>query len=214
MKKKKTASIVVFLLVLFVVPLLAKPELLTNAIVLYSALICALLLGTQPLMSAKDGRANQSTDRGTMLMIIIISASGQLICILDWAYFQSTPADISIWRITGALLMAGGLAFRVWAIRTLKTAFSATVQIKENQQLITSGPYHLLRHPSYTGSWVLMIGVALLFESWAGMLLLGPGMLFVYSIRISTEEDTLEKAFGSAYSDYKQRTHKIIPKVY
>jgi hypothetical protein len=96
-----------------------------------------------------------------------------------------------------------GTAFRLWAINTLKNNFAATVQIKQGQQLITSGPYRWLRHPSYTGAWIAMIGAALLMHSYLGLVLMGPGMLLVYMRRIAVEERTLEQAFGQAYTSMK-----------
>ncbi|MBK6894910.1 MAG: isoprenylcysteine carboxylmethyltransferase family protein [Flavobacteriales bacterium] len=88
---------------------------------------------------------------------------------MEWAFFRGAPQMLDAWAISGIALLAFGTAFRLWAIRTLDRAFSATVQIKEGQQLITAGPYRWLRHPSYTGAWLAMIGAALLMHSYLGL---------------------------------------------
>ena len=207
----KLASILSFLAALYVLPLLPVPELLLTWPVLFAALVCTALLATQPVMSARESTENRRTDRNTMWLILAMSAFGQVVSLVEWAYLAGAPTQLDAFALLGALLMLGGLAFRVWAIRTLDRAFSATVQIKQDQQLITNGPYRWLRHPSYTGAWSLMVGVALLFHSWAGLLVMGPGMLWVYARRIDTEETTLETAFGQAYSDMKRTTWRMLP---
>jgi protein-S-isoprenylcysteine O-methyltransferase Ste14 len=207
----KLTSILIFLCVLYVLPLIATPELLLTWPVLFSATVCSILLATQPTMSGTESRTNQDTDRGTMWLILYVSAAGQVVSLLDWAYLQDGKIPYDGVAIAGAVMMLGGLTFRVWSIRTLASAFSATVQIKEGQQLITRGPYRWLRHPSYTGAWVLMMGVAFLVHSWAGLLIMGPGMLWVYSLRIATEERTLESAFGVHYRELRKKTWRMVP---
>ncbi|MCB0783598.1 MAG: hypothetical protein KDC02_05085, partial [Flavobacteriales bacterium] len=96
-------------------------------------------------MSARESTENRRTDRNTMWLILAMSAFGQVVSLVEWAYLGGAPAQFDAFAMLGALLMLVGLAFRVWAIRTLDRAFSATVQIKEDQQLITSGPYRWLR---------------------------------------------------------------------
>ncbi|MDR4481213.1 MAG: isoprenylcysteine carboxylmethyltransferase family protein [Nitrospira sp.] len=208
---KKVTSILIFLVALYVLPLLPTTELLLTWPVLFAALVCTGLLATQPVISAQESADNRATDRNTMWLILVVSALGQVVSLVEWAYFAEAPSAIDAITLLGATLMLGGLALRIWAIRTLDRAFSATVQIKQGQQLITSGPYRWLRHPSYTGAWLLMVGVALLFHSWAGLLVMGPGMLWVYACRISTEEATLESAFGEAYQHMKNTTWRMLP---
>jgi len=211
---KKVLSIIVFISILYVVPLLGNPKLIITFPILFSVAVCIILLASQPLMSAKESAENRSTDRGTMWLIILMSTTGQLVSVIDWAYFQSHERSFSIWVWIGVLLAIIGLGLRIWAIETLQSAFSATVQIKNDQQLITSGPYRWLRHPSYTGAWIVMIGVALIFNSIVGLIFMGPGMFLIYGMRISTEERTLRDAFGEKYIKYQSRTKKLIPLIY
>lgn len=208
---KIALHISIFLLVLFVLPLLPNADLIISWPVLFCGFIVALLLATQPLMSSKESTENKTTDNGTMWLILLVSATGLISSILEWAYLEYAPQRLDLVTITGIGLMVFGISFRIWAIRTLDKAFSATVQIKKDQQLITSGPYKWFRHPSYTGAWTLMVGTSLLFHSYAGLIIMGPGMLWVYSKRIATEEKTLQNAFGKAYSEMKFRTWMILP---
>ncbi len=208
---KKLYSLLQFILVLIVLPLIYDLKLIiTWPIISIIALISILIL-SQPAMDLKESKANDATDRGTMLLIAIVSSIGQIVGIMDWAYLQSSPIKIDWISILGLSMMSFGLAFRLWAIKTLKDAFSATVQIKKGQSLITSGPYKWFRHPSYTGAWILMLGDAILLKSWPSIIIMGVIMLWVYNKRIETEEQTLANAFGIDYIKHERNTWKMLP---
>jgi protein-S-isoprenylcysteine O-methyltransferase Ste14 len=79
-------------------------------------------------------------------------------------------------------------------------------------QLVTGGPYSVVRHPIYA-AWILLIcpGFVLFFRSWP--------MLFVplvayagFKVFIHKEDDYLENKFGQAYSDYHSRVNELFPK--
>lgn len=208
---KKLTSTSTFLLVFYVLPLLAAPHLLLTWPVLVLALFCTVLFLTQPALSLKESKEHKGTDGWTIWLILGVSGAGQIISLMDWAYKQGAPLQLDAWAISGLICLAMGTTFRLWAIRTLQNNFAAVVQIKAEQQLVTSGPYRWLRHPSYTGAWVAMIGAALLMHSYIGLVLMGPGMLLVYMRRIAVEERALEAGFGEQYHHMKQNTQRLFP---
>lgn len=210
----KLPSTITFLLIFYVLPLAARPELLLTWPALLLAAFCTLLFLTQPALSVQESKAHRRTDGWTIWLIIGVSGAGQILSLVDWAYRQGAPDTLDAWTRSGILLLTVGTAFRLWAIRTLRNNFAATVQIKPGQQLITSGPYRWLRHPSYTGAWLAMLGAALLMHSHFGLVVMGPGMLLVYMRRIAVEERTLELAFGNAYTNMKRNTQRLVPGVW
>lgn len=211
---KKLRSTALFLLAFYGLPLLAMPELLLTWPVLTLAFFCTVLFATQPALSVKESREHKATDGWTIWLILGVSGAGQIASLVEWAYFRGAPQALDAWALCGLAFLAGGTTFRLWAIRTLKNNFSATVRIKQGQQLVTSGPYRWLRHPSYTGAWLAMIGAALLMHSYIGLVLMGPGMLLVYMRRIAVEEKALEVGFGEAYVNMKQNTQRLVPGVW
>jgi len=211
---KKLTSTTTFLLAFYILPLIAKPELLLTWPVLVLALFCTVLFITQPALSITESREHKGTDGWTIWLILGVSGAGQIGSLMEWAYFQGAPLAMDAWTTAGVVCLVAGTTFRLWAINTLKNNFAATVQIKQDQQLITTGPYRWLRHPSYTGAWIAMIGAALLMHSYLGLVLMGPGMLLVYMRRIAVEERTLEQAFGNAYTSMKQNTQRLVPGVW
>ena len=211
---KKLPSILLFLTLFYALPLAFNLSLLATWPVGLLALFCTVLFATQPALSVKESQEHKNTDGWTIWLILGVSGMGQIASIVEWAYFRGAPQLLDAWAIAGVLLLAFGTTFRLWAIRTLAHAFSATVQIKEGQQLVTSGPYRWLRHPSYTGAWIAMIGAALLMHSYIGLVLMGPGMLLVYMRRIGVEERALENAFGENYKTMRTSTDRLVPCVW
>ena len=211
---KHIHSTLLFLALFYALPLAGAPALLLTWPVVVLAFLCTVLFLTQPALSMEESKAHKATDGWTIWLILSVSGLGQILSVLEWAYVQGAPQVLDAWSVGGVALLAGGTAFRLWAIRTLKSNFAATVQIKPGQQLITSGPYRWLRHPSYTGAWLAMIGAALLMHSYLGLVLMGPGMLLVYMRRIAVEERTLEQAFGQAYTNMKRETQRLVPGVW
>ena len=73
------------------------------------------------------------------------------------------------WFWLGAAVTAAGLLFTVWARVHLGRNWSGTVTIKEQHELITSGPYSLVRHPIYTGLLLAFTGSAVALGEWRGL---------------------------------------------
>lgn len=234
---KKATSIIFFLLLFYALPLSAKPELLLHWQVILLAAVCTVLFVTQSRLSIAESKAKKATDRNTIWLIIAVSGIGQIASLIEWAYFnnltyidsnlvlpfgyevENVVPNISInsffnWTIIGAVLLISGTLFRLYAINVLGKYFSATVQIKDGHKIISIGPYKFLRHPSYTGAYVAMLGSAIFLQSVTGILIFGIGMLVVYHLRIKTEEQTLTNQFGVLYKLYASRTYKMFPLVW
>jgi protein-S-isoprenylcysteine O-methyltransferase len=99
-------------------------------------------------------------------------------------------------------------------VRTLGRFFTVDVAIREGHELIQSGPYSLVRHPSYTGLFAMFVGWSITFENYASIcaLLIPFSLALVYRVRI--EESALEHAFGAAYQTYRSQTKRLVPFVY
>jgi protein-S-isoprenylcysteine O-methyltransferase len=104
-----------------------------------------------------------------------------------------------------------GIIFRFWAIQTLGKYFSTRLIIQGGHELITSGPYKYLRHPSYTGAMITFIGFGLGIGNWLSVAVIFTISLIIYIRRIKIEELMLQKQFGKAYDSYKKKTWAIIP---
>ncbi len=113
---------------------------------------------------------------------------------------------------TGAAVTAGGLLFSVWARRHLGTNWSQSVTVKEGHELITSGPYALVRHPIYTGLLLAFVGCAVALGEWRG--LLAVALVFAALWRkLRLEEKWMREHFGEPYAAYARRVAALVPHV-
>jgi protein-S-isoprenylcysteine O-methyltransferase Ste14 len=116
-------------------------------------------------------------------------------------------------RYLGLALFFGGSILRLAAVFELGHRFSGLVAIQPDHQLKTDGLYRYIRHPSYTGLLVSMIGYVLVFRSTIRLILNVLLFLLLLS-RMADEEKFLEAHFGSAYRTYCQKTRRLVPLIY
>jgi protein-S-isoprenylcysteine O-methyltransferase len=113
--------------------------------------------------------------------------------------------------LSGLVLMWGGIGLRLWAVRTLGRFFRTVVHIQDHHQLLSDGPYRLLRHPSYAGTLLTLAGVGLAMGNWLSCLVAVLGALIGFTRRIQVEEAALHARFGDAYTAYAQHTWRLVP---
>jgi len=113
---------------------------------------------------------------------------------------------------SGAAVTAGGLLFSVWARRVLGKNWSQAVTVKEGHELITSGPYALVRHPIYTGLLLAFIGSAVARGEWRGLL----AVALVFGTlwhKLRLEEKWMRHQFGESYEAYSRHVAALVPHV-
>jgi protein-S-isoprenylcysteine O-methyltransferase Ste14 len=110
----------------------------------------------------------------------------------------------------GAAGAAGGLAFAVWARHHIGRNWSAIVTLKQDHELVTSGPYALVRHPIYTGLLFGFLGSAFALGQWRG--LLAVAIVYLALLRkYRLEERWMRERFGAAYDAYRARVKALVP---
>ncbi|HMG05340.1 MAG TPA: isoprenylcysteine carboxylmethyltransferase family protein, partial [Chthoniobacterales bacterium] len=103
---------------------------------------------------------------------------------------------------------------RWYSIVHLGRFFTVDVAIAADHQLIDTGPYRYVRHPSYTGALLAFIGFAMALRNWASVLIISLPIAFAFLYRINVEERALIQALGERYRAYIKRTKRLIPFVY
>jgi protein-S-isoprenylcysteine O-methyltransferase Ste14 len=99
-------------------------------------------------------------------------------------------------------------------VLTLGRFFKVTVSIQEGHRVVSSGPYRLLRHPSYTGLLAILLGLGLMLGTWLGLAALIVLPLVGTLIRIRVEEAVLLDALGDEYASYAAATKRLVPGVW
>jgi protein-S-isoprenylcysteine O-methyltransferase Ste14 len=101
------------------------------------------------------------------------------------------------WVVAGLALLAGGLAVRVWAIRTLGPAFLDGLALLPRHPRISAGPYRFVDHPGDLGLLVALVGVAAVTGSAAALGVLALGLVPLLGWRVRAEERLLARAESS-----------------
>jgi protein-S-isoprenylcysteine O-methyltransferase Ste14 len=117
--------------------------------------------------------------------------------------------DVAV-AIAGALLALTGALLAAWAKTKLGRLFSPQLGVQHDHQLVTTGPYAIVRHPIYLGIIDFLVGSALFLND-LGLLL--AGMLFVlyFAGQIRVEERQFAAHFGDEWATYAARTPALLP---
>jgi protein-S-isoprenylcysteine O-methyltransferase Ste14 len=128
---------------------------------------------------------------------------------LRWLYLQLWPAGLwPFWL--GAAVTIAGLLFAVWAREHLGRNWSHSVTIKQGHELITSGPYAVVRHPIYTGILTGFLGMAIAISEVRGFLAFVL-VFFALWVKLRIEETWMRCQFGETYASYARQTAGLVP---
>ena len=194
-------------------PLFAHQPVLLSVLVT-SLLIWRVMEASVDIRTLKRLRAGaRHQDKGSHAVLICLVALGIVLGML-LAYRVPATAITSartflFWL--GILLINAGIAFRLYAIHVLGPFFTTAVAVAPEQTVIEAGPYRLIRHPSYTGLLITLLGLGLCLTNWLSLLILMGCALIGFSYRIHVEEHVLKAQLGQRYQEYMRRTKRLIP---
>lgn len=153
------------------------------------------------------------SDQRSRALIGITLWSGVLGAFLTAWTVPATQLPGSGWPVllSGLVLMWCGMAVRLWAVRTLGRLFRTVVLIQDDHRLIDAGPYRRLRHPSYAGSLLTLVGLGLGLGNGLSLLVAVLSALIGFTRRIRIEEAAMQARFGEAYTAYARRTWRLVP---
>lgn len=165
----------------------------------------------------RRAQCDQSTqrDRGSLpLLVVVIAGSAAVGLSADILPAARITNHESIrWGVALALTLFG-LVFRWNAILTLGNLFTTNVAIQEDHRLVQEGVYRFLRHPSYTGTLLIMAGVAMATNNWANAALVLLPCAAAIIRRIGIEEEALTETFGDEYREFCLKTRRLVPCLY
>jgi protein-S-isoprenylcysteine O-methyltransferase Ste14 len=159
-----------------------------------------------PMLLERRMRAGPAAEKETAQKVIISLAMMGFIALLVVPAFDRrfgwsrVPAYLCL---TGDALIAIGFLLVFFVIR-VNTYAASTIQVTEDQSVISTGPYAFVRHPMYAGSFPILIGTPLALGSWWGLsalIVLVPALVW----RLVHEESFLRKNLPG-YTEY---THKV-----
>jgi len=141
-----------------------------------SLVITLDLLRSDPALLARRLRAGPTAERETSQQIIqgvaqLTFAALLVVPGLDCRFgWSQVPAALVV---AGDVLVALGFVVVAWVFKS-NSFTSATIEVGEGQQVVSTGPYGIVRHPMYVGGLVLLLGMPLALASWWALLILPP----------------------------------------
>src|SRR5262245_19489673 len=167
------------------------------------------------LLSPVNLSSGEREDPASRAMLVPAAVAllllGWLMPFMDRRDLLTIDGDAARWIGVATLVVAGVL--RIWPMFVLGHRFSGLVAIQPGHELVTTGPYRHVRHPSYLGMMLGLVGWALVFRSSVGVAAAALGLPLL-ALRIDSEEALLAAHFGAAYADYRRRTWRLVPGVY
>lgn len=160
-------------------------------------------------------RGGSRADRGSLFAVLAGLGGGAgvaVVCAADvsgatigggWAPF-----------VCGLVLMWLGIALRQWAVWTLGRFFTVVVRVTDDQTVVDRGPYRWVRHPSYTGLLLTLVGLGVALGSWLSVLALLVLPMLGLVVRIRVEERALLSALGEPYRAYAEHRRRLVPGVW
>lgn len=143
------------------------------------------------------------------LLYLVLVFTGLISAIYNSPFYIQYPF-MECSQILGLILTASGYFIFIWSVIS-RGRYSVSWEMPENHTLITWGPYHYVRHPSYLGYFLMFFGFLLL---WTNLFTLIPLIAIPGYYRITyAEEELLTMKFGDEYREYKSKTGRFFPKI-
>jgi protein-S-isoprenylcysteine O-methyltransferase len=185
----------------------------TFALLFWTAFALWILPEIIASKAKRAGNSSKSHDRGSLNLIVVLWSIG---IALGFSFSLLLPQAAIPWKRTtlffiGICLMPMGAAFRWYSATILGKYFTFDVAIQSGQGLIELGPYRYIRHPSYTGALISLLGFGLSLGNWAALVASLSCLGCAYAYRIPVEESALASALGDTYRQYVKRTWRLVP---
>jgi protein-S-isoprenylcysteine O-methyltransferase Ste14 len=130
----------------------------------------------------------------------------------EWLALRFVPNTLE-WQGLGAVVTIAGVFIAIWARFYLGSNWSATVTVKQDHQLIRSGPYSVVRHPIYSGFLLGMLGTAIYVGELRGLCAVALAT-WGWKMKSRREEAFMESEFGGDYLQYRRDVKALVPYVW
>jgi protein-S-isoprenylcysteine O-methyltransferase Ste14 len=175
---------------------------------LYGGLFITYLLLERWAYRGSEG-AGQQTHRWLRYALNLVWWAVMLAPVVEYIL---TGRDNPVVMGFGIVLAVAGMAIRMWGVRTLGRYFSGHIETYDDHQVVDTGPYGVIRHPAYAGNILHVVGMPLVLNAWL-TLLLSAVLVVLFIRRLLWEEAELAERVPG-YTDYQDRTARLIPGIW
>jgi protein-S-isoprenylcysteine O-methyltransferase Ste14 len=181
---------------------------IANFDTIFASVYLAWIVIESKISKEELNKGNKTSDYGTCELYAI----GQAGVLLSALWFTSAWYSPNLFHFIGFTTFLVGIAYRLWAIKTLGKYYSHMVREVEAHKIVDSGPYRHIRHPAYAGMISANLGVVIFFFNFITLILFLLVLIPAIILRIMIEEKTLFKIGG--YSEFAQNRQRLIPGIW
>jgi protein-S-isoprenylcysteine O-methyltransferase Ste14 len=186
------------------------------ALVFWSAFASWILPEIIAWRVKRSSDSSTAHDRGSLNLIVVLWWVGIAMGFASSVFLPQAAmhGPRTLLFFVGIGLMLAGVALRWYSVAILGKYFTFDVAVHNGQVLIEAGPYRYIRHPSYSGALLSLLGFGLSLGNWAGLVASLSCLGFAYAYRIPIEEAALATALGDTYKQYVKRTWRLVPFIF
>ena len=171
-----------------------------------------VLLAKSPELLKKrlDGKEQESTQKGVVALSGLIFWAAFIVAGLDFR-FGWTAVPFAVKTIAAVLFIASYLLYA--EVMRENAYLSRTIEVQENQKVVDTGLYGIVRHPMYAATILMFLSIPLILGSWISFVIFLAYPVII-AVRIANEEKVLTEQLDG-YREYKQKVkYRIIPFIY
>jgi protein-S-isoprenylcysteine O-methyltransferase Ste14 len=164
----------------------------------------------RPPVQEKGGERSQASLLGIavqMLAFLAVAAGPIRLTLLP-----ASAAAVGV-AVTVSILTGVAIGIFLSATSAMRDLWSFVARVRRDHILVTWGPFATLRHPIYTGIFLLVIAVAIAFGHWRGLVVAVPLYWLGTWLRVREEERLLHARFGDEYEGYAARVKRFVPRL-
>ena len=168
-----------------------------------------VMLGKNPKLLQKrlDAKEKEAEQKSVVASSGLMFLASFIVAGLDWRFGWTNMPNWMVWAATGLFLLSYVLYAEVLRENTY---LSRTIEVQENQKVIDTGLYGIVRHPMYMATMVLFLSMPLVLGSLYSFIIM-LAYIPIIAKRIRNEEKVLEESLPG-YKEYKQKVkYKVIP---
>jgi len=174
----------------------------------YAILVAGWLFWLMPFLLAKrSSEPAKRLDRRARWGILLVAVAYSLL----WPgqFWERSPQP---WQVALSFVFCVFASLLSWTgARALGRQWRIDAGLSADHQLITSGPYHFVRHPIYTSMLCILLGTGFLITPWWLLLLSLLLLIIGTEIRVRIEDNLLASQFGARFREYQQRVPAYLP---
>ena len=185
----------------------------------YTIVFCWFIFALIFLFRKRPSKSSKKVNNTTSIIGILLIAIGMALVWfnrrpIESCFIPSMPVLSIILDIFSIFIVFFSVGIVILAVQTLGKQWNVGLILVEGHTLITSGPYRIVRHPTYLGMIGLIVSTGIASSTWEYLLISILFAILGIILTIKAEEKFLKSRFGQEYESYQRKVSAFIPGIY